>query len=166
MDSSFFLGTLCICGYLAKKFLKSHSSCKKCIDYLILPNANTSFDDYKIFTVLKDCADTNGLQYSSKILYESVLQWERTYQAVIKEFFHLKKISNYLNPVLLQHTPHFKLCNSDVTNAFVNSFIRIRCFWEARFRRRAAKLADNNTKQKIKKSKMRKFTNKTSSIQN
>ncbi|XP_044740044.1 uncharacterized protein LOC123301372 [Chrysoperla carnea] len=154
-----------ICGYLAKKFIKSHNTCRQCVDYLILPRENKSFEDYKLFTLLKDCADANGLKYSSKILFDSVLEWEKTYQSVIKNFFHLKKISCYLNPVLIDRTPKFKLCTEKATNAFINSFIKIRCFWEARFRRRAAKSADTNTKQKVKKSKMKKFTNKNTICQ-
>lgn len=141
-----------ISGYLAKKFLESHITCKRCCDYLILPREKKFFDDCKLFTLLKDCADANGLKYSSKILFDSVLEWEKTYQGVIKNFSHLKKISCYLNPALLERTPSFKLCSEKATNAFINSFIRIRCYWEARFRRRDAKFADNNTKQKIKKS--------------
>ena len=83
-----------ICGYLAKKFLKSHSTCKKCIEYLILPNSSSSFNDFQLFTLMKEHADIHKLKYSSQILFESVLKWEKIYQSFIEKIFHFKKIVN------------------------------------------------------------------------
>lgn len=151
-----------ICGYLARKFMKIHKNCQKCMDYLILPKYDTTYGEYKLFTIMKNYADENGLQYSAEILFTTVMGWNKKFEQIIGNCVHKKNISVQLRSELRSLCPHFQLCSLEAETLFLNLFIKIRCFWEARFIRRTLKKCDSATADKKNKVKMSKFAKLTS----
>ncbi|KAK0071770.1 hypothetical protein PV325_012384, partial [Microctonus aethiopoides] len=125
-----------ICGYLARKFLKIHKNCEKCIDLLILPKTDINYEEYKLFTVMKEYADKNGLQYSTQLLFSTVKKWNNKFETITSNHIHKGNISVYPHSALEYEFPSFQLCSIEATTLFLNVFIKVRCFWEARFIRR------------------------------
>ena len=61
-----------ICGYLSRKFLKMHKDCQQCMDLMVLPKSDRNFKDYKLFTIMQDYSETDGLNFSTEPLFLAV----------------------------------------------------------------------------------------------
>lgn len=121
-------------GFLTKKFFAQHSceTCKKILE----GDSDRTFEDRKLFTFLKTYGDTNGLIHITDLAFITVKSWEMQFQKNIDSIIHSTHISKVLKDIIDNTCPVLELCSDDATNKFMQNFITIRCYWEARFRRR------------------------------
>ncbi|KAK0177017.1 hypothetical protein PV328_001108 [Microctonus aethiopoides] len=92
---------------------------------------------------MKDYADKNGLQYSTDLLFSTVKKWNNKFETIIGNHIHKGNTSEHLHSEL--EFLSFQLCSIEATTLFLKVFIKVRCFWEARFIRRELKKRDTVT---------------------